>query len=100
MNERKQRHGGIVVNHRGQLRRLRRIEGQVRGLQQMIEEGRACVQVAHQINAVIAALRRVEADMLRDHLRAVASAIAADDLSDAERCRLADELAALMAKSI
>lgn len=93
-------HGGIALDHRGQLRRLRRIEGQVRGLQQMIEDGRDCVPIAHQVNAVIAALRRVEADMLRDHLHAIASAIAAGDLSDAERRRLADELATLIARSI
>ncbi len=100
MGEREHRHGNIAVDHRRQLRRLRRIEGQVRGLQQMIEDGRYCIDVAHQINAVVAALRRVEADMLRDHLQAVASAVAEGDLPDAERRRLADEVAALMAKSI
>jgi len=53
------------ANHAKQLTRLKRIEEQVRGLQQMIENERDCVEIAHQINAVIAALRRVQGDMAR-----------------------------------
>jgi CsoR family transcriptional regulator, copper-sensing transcriptional repressor len=60
------------INHKKQLPRLKRIEGQVRGLQQMIENERDCVEIAHQINAVIAALRRVQGDMVRDHVTALA----------------------------
>jgi len=48
------------ATHTTQLPRLKRIEGQVRGLQQMIENERDCVEIAHQVNAVIAALRRVQ----------------------------------------
>ena len=91
-------HGGVHVDHTRQLPRLRRIEGQVRGLQQMIESERNCIDIAHQINAVAAALRRVEGDMLRDHLAAIAEAAIAGDLSGAERRRLADEVGALVAK--
>ena len=91
-------HGGVPVDHTKQLPRLRRIEGQVRGLQQMIQSERNCVDVAHQINAVVAALRRVEGDMLRDHLAALAEAAISGDLSGAERRRLADEFGALVAK--
>ena len=58
MSEPDDRHGGVAVDHTRQIARLRRIEGQVRGLQQMIENGRYCVDVAHQADAVIAALRR------------------------------------------
>ena len=94
----KKEHGGVHVDHAKQLPRLRRIEGQVRGLQQMIESGRYCVDVAHQINAVVAALRRVQGDMLRDHLAACAEAAVAGNLSEAERRRLADEVGKLMAK--
>jgi CsoR family transcriptional regulator, copper-sensing transcriptional repressor len=47
------------ASHTKQLPRLKRIEGQVRGLQQMIENERDCVEIARQIFAVIAALRRV-----------------------------------------
>lgn len=94
----KQQHGGVAVNHRRQIPRLRRIEGQVRGLQQMIEEERHCIDVAHQISAVRAALQRVEADMLRDHLQAIIEATVTSDLPASERRQLADEVANLIAK--
>jgi DNA-binding FrmR family transcriptional regulator len=48
---------------------LKRIEGQVRGVQKMIEENRYCIDVVNQIEAVRAALSRVEADLLRQHLQ-------------------------------
>ena len=50
------------------LRRLRRIEGQVRGLARMVEEDRYCIDIVTQIAAVRAALRRVEEEVLRDHV--------------------------------
>jgi len=50
------------------LNRLRRIEGQVRGLARMIEEDRYCIDVLTQLRAARAALTRVEAAMLQDHL--------------------------------
>lgn len=48
--------------------RLARIEGQVRGIARMLEEDRYCIDVVTQIQAVKAALRRVEEEMLRDHV--------------------------------
>lgn len=48
-------------------RRLKRIEGQVRGVQKMIDEGRACPDVLTQIAAVQEALRGVSRDLLRGH---------------------------------
>lgn len=48
---------------------LKRIEGQVRGVQKMIEEDRYCIDVVTQIEAIRAALSRVEADLLRQHLQ-------------------------------
>ena len=50
------------------IRRLDRIEGQVRGLSRMIEEGRYCIDIVTQVSAVRAALRRVEQEVLRDHI--------------------------------
>lgn len=50
------------------LKRLSRIEGQVRGLSRMIEDDRYCIDVVTQITAVRAALRRVEEEVLRDHV--------------------------------
>ena len=48
--------------------RLNRIEGQVRGVSRMIEEGRYCIDVLTQLQAVRAALVKVETEMLKDHL--------------------------------
>jgi DNA-binding FrmR family transcriptional regulator len=51
------------------LKRLRRIEGQVRGLQKMIEEDRYCPDIMVQISAVQEALRTVGRALMRNHLR-------------------------------
>jgi DNA-binding FrmR family transcriptional regulator len=48
--------------------RLRRIEGQVRGIQRMIEEERYCIDVLTQLQAVRAALKKVEDEVLKDHV--------------------------------
>lgn len=50
------------------LKRLSRIEGQVRGLARMVEDDRYCIDVITQIAAVRAALRRVEEQVLEDHM--------------------------------
>ena len=50
------------------LNRLRRIEGQVRGVARMVEEDRYCIDVLTQLQAVRAALARVETEMLKGHL--------------------------------
>jgi DNA-binding FrmR family transcriptional regulator len=50
------------------LRRLSRIEGQVRGVARMVERDRYCIDIVTQIAAVRAALRRVEEEILQDHV--------------------------------
>jgi DNA-binding FrmR family transcriptional regulator len=50
------------------VKRLNRIEGQVRGLARMVEDERYCIEIVTQIGAVRAALRRVEEEILRDHV--------------------------------
>ena len=50
------------------LKRLDRIEGQVRGVARMIEDDRYCIDIVTQISAVRAALRRAEEEILRDHV--------------------------------
>jgi DNA-binding FrmR family transcriptional regulator len=50
------------------LNRLNKIEGQVRGITRMVDEGRYCIDVLTQIQAVRAALARVETEMLKNHL--------------------------------
>ena len=65
------------------LARLSRIEGQVRGVTRMIEEGRYCIDVLTQINAARAALAKVESEMLKAHLNhCIEGAIAAGDADD------------------
>jgi DNA-binding FrmR family transcriptional regulator len=49
-------------------KRLNRIEGQVRGLAKMVDEDRYCIDIVTQISAVRSALRRVEEEILRDHV--------------------------------
>ena len=68
------------------LKRLQRIEGQVRGLTRMVVEDRYCIDVVTQISAVRAALRRLEEEVLRDHVaHCVEHAIASGDKADQRR---------------
>ena len=68
------------------LKRLNRIEGQVRGIGRMIGEDRYCIDVLTQIAAARAALRRVEDEVLRDHVaHCVEHAIASGDAEDQRR---------------
>jgi CsoR family transcriptional regulator, copper-sensing transcriptional repressor len=68
------------------LKRLNRIEGQVRGLAKMVEDDRYCIDVVTQISAVRAALRRVEEEVLRDHVaHCVEHAIASGNVADQRR---------------
>jgi DNA-binding FrmR family transcriptional regulator len=63
------------------LTRLKRIEGQVGGLRRMVEEDRYCVDLLTQINAVRAALHKVEEQVLRDHVsHCVAGAFTSGDV--------------------
>lgn len=60
--------------------RLRRIEGQVRGIAAMVEEDRYCIDILHQVQAVKAALAKVESGILKRHAACcVADAIASGD---------------------
>jgi len=80
------------------LKRLSRIEGQVRGLARMVEDDRYCIDIVTQIGAVRAALRRVEEEILREHVaHCVDHAIASGDKAD-QRRKVA-ELMDLMARA-
>ncbi|MCG6206236.1 metal-sensitive transcriptional regulator [Rhodopseudomonas sp. HC1] len=71
-------------------KRLGRIEGQVRGISRMMEEGRYCIDIVTQISAVRAALRRVEEEVLKDHVaHCVEHAIASGDKTD-QRQKIAE----------
>jgi CsoR family transcriptional regulator, copper-sensing transcriptional repressor len=68
------------------LNRLNRIEGQVRGIARMVEEDRYCIDVLTQIQAVRAALAKVETEMLRDHLgHCIEGAIVSGDRDEQRR---------------
>jgi DNA-binding FrmR family transcriptional regulator len=68
------------------LKRLNRIEGQVRGLARMVEEDRYCIDIVTQISAVRAALRRAEEEILRDHVgHCVEHAIASGNRAEQRR---------------
>lgn len=58
----------MPTTHEGQLEFLKKIEGQIRGVQKMIEEGRYCVDIITQIHSVIGALYRVENEIFRKHV--------------------------------
>jgi len=67
-------------------KRLSRIEGQVRGLARMVEDDRYCIDIVTQISAVRAALRRLEEEVLRDHVaHCVNQAIASGDQTEQRR---------------
>ncbi|MBC9883268.1 metal-sensitive transcriptional regulator [Bradyrhizobium sp. INPA01-394B] len=76
-------------------KRLGRIEGQVRGLSKMVEEDRYCIDIVTQIAAVRAALRRVEEEVLKDHVaHCVEHAIASGDKAD-QREKIAELMAVI-----
>jgi DNA-binding FrmR family transcriptional regulator len=76
------------------LKRLRRIEGQVRGLQKMVEEDRYCADVMTQISSVHEALRGVGRELMRNHLRHCATSAIRAGASEAES--MYDELVEMM----
>jgi CsoR family transcriptional regulator, copper-sensing transcriptional repressor len=59
---------GYIDNKDAMLRRLRRIEGQVRGLQRMVDSEKYCIDVLTQISAATKALQAVALELLEDHL--------------------------------
>lgn len=74
----------------GCLQRLSRIEGQVRGIARMVEEDRYCIDIMTQIAAVQAAMRKVEGELLRNHVgHCIEHAIASGD-ADAQRKKVAE----------
>ncbi len=80
------------------LKRLNRIEGQVRGIARMVEQDRYCIDIVTQISAVRAALRKAEEEVLRDHVgHCVAHAIRSGDPD--EQAKKIDELMDVLARS-
>ena len=80
------------------LNRLNRVEGQVRGIARMVDEDRYCIDILTQVQAVRAALARVESEMLKDHLsHCIEGAIVGGDQADQRR--KASELIELLGRA-
>jgi CsoR family transcriptional regulator, copper-sensing transcriptional repressor len=80
------------------LKRLRRIEGQVRGLQRMVEEDRYCADILTQISSVQEALRGVGRELMRNHLRHCATSAVRAGGDEAEA--MYDEIVQLMYRNV
>lgn len=59
----------FVTTHDEELARLKKIEGQIRGIQKMIQEKRYCIDILTQLNAVVGAIEKVEERILEKHLK-------------------------------
>ena len=80
------------------LNRLNRIEGQVRGIARMVDEDRYCIDVLTQLQAVRAAVAKVETELLREHLgHCIEGAIVSGDRD--EQRRKASELIQLLERT-
>ncbi len=86
-----------ITTHENQLEYLKKIEGQVKGIQRMIEDKRYCVDILTQVHSVIGALYRVENEIFRKHTEGcVVSALTGR--SEKEKREKIDELIGLMSK--
>jgi DNA-binding FrmR family transcriptional regulator len=82
------------------LKRLRRIEGQIRGLQRMVENDEYCIDVLTQISAATKALQAVSLGLMDEHLRHCVAAALADGGKDAdEKVREASDAIARLVRS-
>ena len=91
---------GYIPDKEEYLKRLRRIEGQVRGLQRMVAEDKYCIDILTQVSAVTKALQSVSLGLLDDHLaHCVAEAVAEGGVTSAEKVREASDAIARLVKS-
>ncbi|MFI9456373.1 metal-sensitive transcriptional regulator [Amycolatopsis sp. NPDC052450] len=83
-----------------QLKRLRRIEGQIRGLQKMVEEDKYCIDVLTQVSAATRALKSFSLELLEQHMASCVVDAAAKDGAEADRkIREASEAIARLVRS-
>ena len=71
-------------------KRLNRVEGQVRGLSRMVADDRYCIEIVTQISAVRAALRRIEENVLQDHVAHCVEAAIRSGKADDQRRKVAE----------
>ena len=91
---------GYAHNKDAHIKRLRRIEGQVRGLQRMVEDDQYCIDILTQVAAATRALQSVALGLLEEHLsHCVAGAVAEGGDAASEKIREASEAIARLVKS-
>lgn len=79
-----------MMNSEATIKRLKRIEGQVRGIARMLEEDRYCIDILHQMQAVKSAFARAESEILKDHAaHCVEEAIVSGD-TEAQRKKISE----------
>ncbi len=78
------------------LLRLRRIEGQVRGVQRMVEEGRYCIDIVTQLQAITAAADKVAEQVLEQHIRGCVT----DAIQEQRGDEAIDELMSVIGKAM
>jgi len=87
-------------NKQSHLKRLRRVEGQVRGLQRMIEDGKYCIDILTQVSAATRALQSFSLELLDEHLSGCVVEAAARGGSEADaKVREASEAIARLVRS-
>jgi DNA-binding FrmR family transcriptional regulator len=89
---------GYTSNKEDYLKRLRRIEGQIRGLQKMVEDDKYCIDILTQVSAATRALQAVALGLMEDHLgHCVADAVAeGGDVAAAKVKEASDAIARLV----
>lgn len=92
-------HYGYISDKDRYLTRLKRIEGQTRGLQRMIEEEKYCIDIITQISAVNSALENVAVALLQDHLKHCVTEAVASGKDAEHKITEASEAIARMLKS-
>ncbi len=86
-----------LITHEEQLVFLKRIEGQIRGVQRMIQEKRYCVDILTQLHSVVGAVLRVEGKILRKHLEGCVTH-AMKGKSEVEKQKKIEEIMDLIAR--
>jgi len=83
--------------HKEQIVYLKKIEGQIKGVQRMMEEKRYCVDILTQLHAIVGAILKVEDNVLRKHLEGCVSHALRSKVSD-EKTKKIDEIMDLLKK--
>jgi DNA-binding FrmR family transcriptional regulator len=91
-------HVGYLANKEAYLNRLRRIEGQARGLQKMVEDEKYCIDILTQVSAMTSALQSVALGLLDEHLNhcVVQAAAAGGDEADSKIKEASEAIARLV----